>query len=623
MTSSKASFLASIIIFPGVSLTIAPTIAADVINVPGDQPTIQAGINAALPGDQVLVAPGTYTGAGNKNLDFGGKNIAVVSAAGPMTTIIDAQGSGRAFHLHSGLDSSALVEGFTIRNGNASPYGGGILIDQASPTIRNCILTGNTATDEGGGIAVIDVDGGPPENPAIEHCTLTANAAPTGGGGIAVHGFITFPPAPEATITDCTIEANMDGGLRLSGGVRYVILRCTISENVGRGVVVAADGIEGASGRLEQCVIRANTGGGLHIAPGFSGVNCVDCQISDHTTITDGAGVEDISDEGQLRFEGCTFARNHSQTSGGGAAIKGIHGAAFINCRFEENSAVDGGGVYYQTIFGPLPVETVQACRFISNTATRFGGGMRISVEPIIRISNGLFWNNSAGQNGGAVSAYSRSLSIRNSTMVGNSAPQGAGVFAAFVGPVDLDRTIIAFSPSGPSVTCEGPFTPLGEVVCCDFFRNAGGDWTGCATDELGVNGNISADPQFCDAGAGDFTLSDTSPCAPMHSGGCDLIGAFPVSCGVTQVLESTRTGRTRLAVKPNPVCGLNTAKFSFELTPAAVEIYDLQGRLMQVLIPKDRQAVWVLDASVPRGIYFARLRGAAVPEVVKFAVVR
>ena len=68
------------------------------------------------------------------------------------------------------------------------------------------------------------------------------------------------------------------------------------------------------------------------------------------------------------------------------------------------------------------------------------------------------------------------------------------------------------------------------EPLCCDFFGNDGGDWNGDLADYLGIDGNIAADPRFCDAGAGDLTLRSGSPCSESQSG-CGRIGVFGVGC--------------------------------------------------------------------------------------------
>jgi hypothetical protein len=91
------------------ALAIAPA-HADTLHVPGEYATIQDAIDASVDGDIVEIADGTYTGAGNKNLDFGGRAITVRSAAGdPTFCIIDCEDDGRGFYFHCDEGPDSIV----------------------------------------------------------------------------------------------------------------------------------------------------------------------------------------------------------------------------------------------------------------------------------------------------------------------------------------------------------------------------------------------------------------------------------------------------------------------------------------------------------------------------------
>ncbi len=119
---------------------------AGIINVPGNQPTIQAGIDAAVNGDEIIVVPGTYF----ETINFLGKAIIVRSSGGPRVTIIDAQGAGSVVTCQSGEGPDTVLEGFTITGGLAS-LGGGMFNSNSSPTLKRCNFRDNQAVDLGGG----------------------------------------------------------------------------------------------------------------------------------------------------------------------------------------------------------------------------------------------------------------------------------------------------------------------------------------------------------------------------------------------------------------------------------------------------------------------------------------
>ncbi|UCG46339.1 MAG: right-handed parallel beta-helix repeat-containing protein, partial [Phycisphaerales bacterium] len=98
-------------------------------NGAGPKKTIAAAVDAAGSGDTILAAAGSYTGEGNRGIDFGGKAV-ILRAAGAAT--IDCGSSDRGFYFHYGETRQTAVIGFTITSGLAD-RGGAIRCERAHP----------------------------------------------------------------------------------------------------------------------------------------------------------------------------------------------------------------------------------------------------------------------------------------------------------------------------------------------------------------------------------------------------------------------------------------------------------------------------------------------------------
>lgn len=214
---------------PGIVTLLAlfaPSLALPAtIHVPQDQPTIQAGINAANPGDTVLVAAGTYV----ENINFNGKAVKVVGASGPKVTIIDGGKLNSVVTFGSGETTASILRGFTIQNGNATNgigEGGGIAVEGASPTIVDNVITNNEAC-EGDGIGVGF------GSPIIEGNVIIKNFDSTcggiGGAGVGIRG------ASSAQVLHNTISNNSTnsygGGIALWSGNAVLIRNNVITNN--------------------------------------------------------------------------------------------------------------------------------------------------------------------------------------------------------------------------------------------------------------------------------------------------------------------------------------------------------------------------------------------------------
>ena len=239
------------------------------VSVPDRFNSIQAAIDSSEPGQILLVAEGTY----NEAIDLKGKAITVAASGSRANTIIDGTGKTTSVvRAVTGETSATVLQGFTIRNGpigspvNTYRLGGGMFIDHASPTIRDCAFV-NNAAGYGGGIYGLYSDS------LVENCTFSQNAASTDGGGVQF--FAGSPVVRGCTISD-NLSTNRGGGLHLvqhtTGGFPTVD-GCTITGNrtsVSEGGGVSIAPVNGLAQKplVSNCTMQGNTaqgrGGGLY-----------------------------------------------------------------------------------------------------------------------------------------------------------------------------------------------------------------------------------------------------------------------------------------------------------------------------------------------------------------------
>jgi len=245
-------------------------LSATIINVPADSSTIQAGIDGATDGDTVLVQPGTYI----ENINFNGKNIVVGSlflttqdTSYILSTIVDGNQSGSVVTFANGEDSTALLNGFTITNGNGTNvsgiqrFGGGIYsYNSSNPIISDCIITGNSAgAGSGGGISCYYASA------TIKNCIIRDNTN---------HG-ISNAFGAGIMVVNCLIRDNYasdyGGGIHAGGGSSPTIINCTIVNN--DSYHHTSTGIYAISGgTVLNSIVRDNIGPDILIIQGTTNV---------------------------------------------------------------------------------------------------------------------------------------------------------------------------------------------------------------------------------------------------------------------------------------------------------------------------------------------------------------
>jgi len=93
-------------------------------------------------------------------------------------SVLDGQNARPViYHSAKGMNETAILDGFTIKNGNSSGHGGGIFHSYSgNVTFRNLVIKNNQASGNGGGVYINR------HHPSFFNCVITGNTAVTGAG---------------------------------------------------------------------------------------------------------------------------------------------------------------------------------------------------------------------------------------------------------------------------------------------------------------------------------------------------------------------------------------------------------------------------------------------------------
>ncbi len=303
---------------------------------------IQATINSGLY-DEIILSPGRYVQLVNMN----GAAITLRSSdpldpAVVASTIIDGQFLGDSvIKCITGEGPDTIIDGLTIINGEAfntggSDRGGGLYINLASPTVRNCVFDSNATNGAGGGLYANG------SASTITNCSFLGNDANFGGG-------IYLNQSTSIQVVGCTFDgntSNVDGGGAncVNGSVDFA--DCTFSNNIsGRG----GGGINGTGATLtvERTAFLANE------------------------TVRWGGGVLTWLG-GTTEYRNCTFISNISSNLGG--AIYTNTPTDIVNCSITLNLAASGSASVFTNGFG-IDTNIVSSILWNNSLDTPTGNG--------------------------------------------------------------------------------------------------------------------------------------------------------------------------------------------------------------------------------------------------------
>ena len=436
--------------------------------------TVQYAVDQALPGEEIRVAAGTYTGVQNvpalntsnftatqvvaiiKSVTIrGGYTTADWSASNPDAnhTTLDAEGSGRALVI-IGEVITPIVEGLCITGGDATGLGrhsGGV-----------------TSIDAGGGVYVSQASA------AISNCEIYSNTASVVNSGYGGGMYLCWDEA--------TLEGNIIMGNTASSGTR------------GRGGGLY---LNGSGAMLEGNTVMGNTAGTKHGMNHGGGVylSYGDATLKSNTIISNVASTV----SGAWAYGGGLYLNESAATLEGNVIVGNV-----------ASTAARGHGGGLRLIYSDA---TLKGNTVIGNTASTagfgYGGGLYVQHGDPVLINN-LLADNHADIEGSGLWFDGASWALTTGRLLHNTIADnhgvGQGIYVKDYTTLAFTNTIIAGHHSVGITVTTGSTATLEATLWYDNGSDAGGEGN-ISTGTV----NVYGDPAFINPAGGDYHIGVTS----------------------------------------------------------------------------------------------------------------
>jgi len=391
------------------------------------------------------------------------------------------------------------------------------------------------------------------------------------------------------------------GSLILTTGDTSYISQTVIDGNE-EGSVVTVNSGEDSTTVLSGFTIKnglATHGGGILV---WNSTVKLKQMIIDDNIATDQGGGVFIVQSNNVLIEDCKFSNNTSVSSG--AAIQYHQGSTGkIVDTIVENNVSGYSGVIY-VFDSEVHLEN---CLVVNNTSNN--EGIFFSYGGKSRISNSTFYNNTISNTGGAIGlAYSDTVFVINSIVYNNNPASFYMAANEQWEPIVIDYTD---AEGGESAVINGN---ISEVIWGD--------------------GNIDANPLFCNPDSGDYTLAENSPCIGTGENGANM-GAFDVGCEAILSIDKDVIPLQYVLHQnyPNPFNPVTTLRYDLpENSYVNVTVYDMLGREVKTLVNTTQDAgfksvIW--DATndygkpVSAGVYLYKIQAGEFVQTKKMVLLK